>query len=244
MADLAPASGFDHCGCFDHRASGGAASYPNSAGRLVATRCRRVSPERRQRCDAIVLLAPVAEALEDPGGHGRVQQRRAGTDLAHALEEVVAAHLLEDVAGRAGHDAVEHGLVVGERGQHQAADLRVAGADLPGDLDAAALLQLDVEHGHIGPGGRDPVQGLSAGGRLADDLDVALALQQVAHPAPDDLVVVEEEDASGHRAIVAGGSRRDQGPWSRVGRDLGLYAAPRPSPRMSRSIPSQLRGPP
>ncbi len=36
-------------------------------------------------------------------------------------------------------------------------------------------------------------QGLLDGGRLAGHRDVRLVVQQVAHPAPDHLVVVEEE---------------------------------------------------
>ena len=66
-------------------------------------------------------------------------------------------------------------------------------ADLAAGLDAVAVLQAHVEHGDVGVEGVDPADGLGLGARLADDLDVALGLEQVAQAPPDDLVVVEQE---------------------------------------------------
>lgn len=51
-----------------------------------------------------------------------------------------------------------------------------------------------VQDGHLRAGGGDPREGLPGVARLAHHLDVALRLQEVAHPAADHFVVVEDED--------------------------------------------------
>ena len=61
-------------------------------------------------------------------------------------------------------------------------------------LDPVAVGQAHVEHGHVRPQRRDPGQRGGRGARLADHLDVRLGLEQVAHAAPDHLVVVQQED--------------------------------------------------
>ena len=72
-------------------------------------------------------------------------------------------------------------------------------AQLAAHLDPVAVGQAHVEHGHVGADGGDPLQGLRSRARLADDLEVVVGLQQVAHAAADDLVVVEQEDARSER---------------------------------------------
>ena len=151
------------------------------------------------RTGQLVLVALVSDPVEHPGGDERVEQRAPGGDLADAVDQVGAADLLEHVAGRPGHDRGVDGLVLGERGQHDAGDLRVPGADLAADLDPVAVGQPDVEDGHVGRGGRDPPVGLLGRSGLADDLEVVLRLEQLAQPAADDLVIVEQEHAGGHR---------------------------------------------
>ena len=96
-----------------------------------------------------VRLGRVAEPLEDLGGERRVEERLAASDAAHAVDEVGAADLLEDVAGGAGHDRAEERLVVGERGEHQAGDLGVLRADLAAHLDPVAVGEADVEDGDV-----------------------------------------------------------------------------------------------
>ena len=68
----------------------------------------------------------------------------------------------------------------GRHGTHVAADLH------PGTVG-----QPDVEHGDVGARGRDPVARLLGGARLPDDFEVLLRLEEIAHTAPDDFVVVE-----------------------------------------------------
>ena len=101
----------------------------------------------------LAVAQPLEHALRWPG----VEQRLARRHLADRVDEVVAADLLEDVAGGAGHDRVEQGLVVGERRQHQALHLGMRRADLAAHLDAAAVGQAHVEHGDVGPCGGDAV---------------------------------------------------------------------------------------
>ena len=108
------------------------------------------------------------------------------------------ADLLEDVASRARHDGGEQGLIVGVRGQHQARNLGVAGPDLPADLDAASVGQPDVEDRHIGLQGGDLLQPQLRRGGLTHHLHVLFAFEQRLQSCPDQLVVVEDENANRH----------------------------------------------
>ncbi len=170
--------------------------------------------------------ARLPQPLEHPAGQRRVEERLAAADAAHAVDEVGAADLLQDVAGGAGHDGAEQGLVVGERREHQAGDLGVLRADLAADLDAVAVGQADVEDGDVRARGRDAPVRLLGGAGLADDLEVVLGLEQVAQAAADDLVVVEEEHADRHcrqSRLVAG--QGSAGP--RSGAVMSEVAGPR-----------------
>ena len=124
-----------------------------------------------------------------------------GRHVAHRVDEVVAADLLEHVARGARHDRGEERLVVVVRRQDQGADGGVLGPDRAADVDARAVRETRVEDGDVRAECGDAPGGLVGRGRLADDLDVTLCLEQLADPAPGYLVVVEEEDA-------------DRGGWS------------------------------
>ena len=139
-------------------------------------------------------------------GDGRVEQRLAGGDPAHRVDQVVAADLLEHVAGGAGHDRGEQRLVVVVRREDQGRDLRVAGPDVAADVDAGAVGQPAVEDRDVRTQRGDAPAGLLGQAGLADHLDVALGLEQVPQPAPDHLVVVEQEDPD--RVLRGGGVRR------------------------------------
>ena len=110
----------------------------------------------------------------------------------------VPADLLEQVPGRAGEDGGVDGLVVGERRQHHAGDLGAAGADLSAHLDPAAVRQAHVEDGDVRVGHRDAVVGLLDASGLTHDLEIVLGVDELAKPAADDLVVVEQEHTGGH----------------------------------------------
>ena len=137
----------------------------------------------------------VPHPLHDPAGGLRVQHRLAGRQRPHRADQVGAADLLEHVSGRTGHDRVEQRLVIPERGEHQAGDLRHLRPDVAAHADAVTVRQPDVEHGHVRLQGRDPGQRGFRGARLADDDDVGLGLQELSDAPPDDLMVVQQEYA-------------------------------------------------
>lgn len=119
---------------------------------------------------AVVLLGPSTEALDDTGGDRRVEQRLAVGDTTDGVEQVVAAHLLQDVARGPGHHAVEERFVVGVGRQHHAGDLGVGGAYVATDLDARAVAELDVEHRHPGQARRDSSEGVLHRAGFTDDV--------------------------------------------------------------------------
>jgi hypothetical protein len=94
----------------------------------------------------------LAEAVEHALGDGRVEQVLAGPDGPDGPDQLVALDLLEDIAGRPGHDRGEQGLVVGEAGQHQHLGLGAGGADVAGGLDPGAVGEADVHDDHVGQG--------------------------------------------------------------------------------------------
>jgi hypothetical protein len=153
-----------------------------------------------ERGQLVVGGAP-PQPVEHPGGHGRVEQRLAPPHPADGVDELVPPHLLEHVAGRPRHDRGVHGVVVRERGQHQAGDVLVARAHGAAHLDAVAVGQLDVEDGHVRLGGRDAAERLGLGAGLADDEHVVFAVQQLTQSPAHDLVIVEEEHPNGHRHV-------------------------------------------
>ena len=67
------------------------------------------------------------------------------------------------------------------------------GPDLAAHLDAAAVRQAHVQHGHVRAGGRDPDQRLGRRTGLADHLDVVLDREQFVDAPADHFVVIEEE---------------------------------------------------
>ena len=137
--------------------------------------------------------------------------------------------LLEQVAGRAGHDRVEESFVVAEGGQHEATRSGSLRAHLPTDLHTVAVGEADVEDGDVGPDRADAADGLLRAVGLTDDLDVVLGLEEVAQSTADDVVVVHQEHADRHRAILAGaGGRRQR---TRVARTVGTLVPPVPDLR-------------
>src|SRR5918997_4730479 len=53
---------------------------------------------------ARLLVGAAPQAVEDTGGDAPIEQRLAGGHTADVVDEVAAAHLLEDVTAGAGHD--------------------------------------------------------------------------------------------------------------------------------------------
>src|SRR5690606_2523897 len=118
----------------------------------------------------------------------------------HGVSDVLSAHLFEQVTGGAGHDGAAHGLLVVERGEHQAAGRGGLGAQFTAQLDAVGLVlpEPHVHHGHVGLDVHGDGQRLVGAARLRDDLDVGFVAQQLPQAATDDLVVVDEKYLDGH----------------------------------------------
>ena len=151
----------------------------------------------------LLVLRSGAQPIEDTARHRGIEERLAPADPADAVHQVRTPDLLEDVAGRAGHDRAEQRLVIRERREHEALDLGVGGPDLPAHLDAVAVGETHVEHGHVGLRRRDAAVRLLGRTGLAHDGEVVLGLEQLPQPAPHHLVVVEEEHPHRHAAILA-----------------------------------------
>ncbi len=67
----------------------------------------------------------LAQPLQHPGGHQRVEEGLTTADPADSVDKIGAAHLLQHVAGRSREDRAEQRFVVCERGEHQARDFGV-----------------------------------------------------------------------------------------------------------------------
>ena len=121
----------------------------------------------------------------------RAEQHLAVGDAADGRDEVVAAHVLQDVAPRAGEHRGVDGFVVGERRQHEAPQVGSAFVQGAAQVDAAAVGEAHVEHRDVQLLEVD-VECLGERAGLGHDLEVALGLEQFAQSPAHDLVVVDE----------------------------------------------------
>ncbi len=100
-------------------------------------------------------------------------------------------------------------VVVAERGEHQHPGGRALGQDPAGRADPVHAGHAQVHHHHVGrePGGqRDR---LPAVARLADHLEVGLGVAEHPQAGPDQLLVVDEQDAD-HAAAPGSTVRTSQ----------------------------------
>ena len=130
----------------------------------------------------------------DLAGHRRTDRGR----------EVVGLGVLEQEAARAGLDRGGDAVLVDEAREGDDLDRGVPGLDLGRGGDPVHLGHQQV-HDHdvrCQFGGRR--QRRQPVGRLADDLEVVVERQEVAHAATDHRVVVDEQDPDpiGHRSMV------------------------------------------
>ena len=82
-------------------------------------------------------------------------------------------------------------------------DLGMRRSDFAAHLDAVAIGKPHVEDRDVGTRRRDAAERLFGGSGLADDLEVVLGFEELPQPAPNDLVVVEQEDADRHAPYSA-----------------------------------------
>ena len=108
-----------------------------------------------------------------------------------ASAEGVRVDVLVDVAGGAGAQRGDHGALLGEAGDDQHPGRVGQLAQSAQRLDAVHAGHLDVHQDDVGPQFLGAGDSLGAVGRLADDLDVVLDLQEGAQAPADHLVVVD-----------------------------------------------------
>ena len=74
----------------------------------------------------------------------------------------------------------------------------------PGGLDAVDVRHAHVHQHHVGPRPGDQVDGVAPVGRLADHVDVGLALEDHPEPGAHHRLVVDQHDADRHVAATIG----------------------------------------
>src|SRR5919106_3859303 len=157
-----------------------------------------------RRGDLLSLLGPLghrSELREELGGHGRGDARLPAPHRADGVGDLLRGDLLQQVARRSGLDGVvQVGLLVAD-GQHE--DLHVGHEflDLLRGLDPRALGHPDVHEDHVGHELLGLVDGLLAVGCLPDHLDVRLLLQDHLESAPEESVVVDDQDVQALRGL-------------------------------------------
>src|SRR6187431_2088831 len=112
--------------------------------------------------------------------------------MADPINQAEAPNLLEQVARCSGHDGGEECLLVVERGQYHAVDLRMRRANLSADLDPAAIGQARIEQGDVWSRGRNASQRLSGISGLPNNLDVISGIEQVREATPHQLMIIED----------------------------------------------------
>lgn len=103
---------------------------------------------------------------------------------------------------RTGEDGIEHRLIIGVRGEHQAADAGHPRHQFATQLDSVSIGQTDVEHGDIGSERRDPGQRLRIRRRLSDYGEIRVRGEKFRDATAHDFVIVHEKDAD-HSATSA-----------------------------------------
>lgn len=109
------------------------------------------------------------------------------------INEVIAADVLENVAGRTRHDGVKQRLVVGIRREHEAPDLGHERSNVSAHLDPRAVWEPYVEDGDVRPRRWDAVHCLLLRTSLAHDSHIALESEEIGKTTPDEFVIVHEE---------------------------------------------------
>ena len=125
---------------------------------------------------------PAVLPQHQPGQPGRehgVAQRHPS----YGVEQLVARRRLHQVAGRAGLDRLEHVVLLAARGQDQHPDGRVLLDHLGGHRDPVGLGDLQVEHEHVGPRGREPGDRLGPVGRRRDHVACPASVRSRATPS-------------------------------------------------------------
>ena len=144
------------------------------------------------------------DGVDERVGGLRRERARAGVRPADRLGELLAAHVLEEAAERAGAQHALDELGVGEARERQDLGLGAGTEDLRRRLGAVhASGQYEVHQDDVRARlGAQPDR-RSPGVGLADQVDVAEEAQDGLESAADQLVVVDDHDSDGGRLRAA-----------------------------------------
>ncbi len=180
---------------------------------LFADRSRQL-PATDPQGRGLVLSCGAALFAQLPHEHrggAVVQQRPSRGDRAHGRDQLRPANVLDQEPTGPGEHGPHHGLLVHERGQHEAADMRRGGQQIAAQPHPAAVGQAHIQHGHIRPQRRHPAPGLGTGRGLADHGEIVGVLDEFANSEAYDLVIVDQEHRHHRRtSLPYRGSRPTQ----------------------------------
>ena len=143
------------------------------------------------------------EATAGLAEHLVVDQVLAGDDAADDHHEVFGRDVLEDERRRAGLDGVEQRVLVLFGRQDDDRRRGELPLDPLGRLDAAGRGQREVHEDHVGVGRERRVHRRPGVVRLGDDLEVGLALEDLADADAEQRVVVDDDDPHPLVGLVA-----------------------------------------
>ena len=142
--------------------------------------------------------------LHQAGDDRRREQRVAGGDGAHGVAQPVGRGVLEEEAARAGLQCARDELVVVVAGDDQDPRLAARGQDQLRRLDAVEHRHREVHQHDVGVVLERDFDALGAVPGLAGHLEVGLGVEQLAHAAAHEHVVVDEDDPCPGRGHAAG----------------------------------------
>ena len=168
----------------------------------------------------------VGVAVEEATGHRRRKQRVPARHGPDGGDEVDRRDVLQEEPAGTGAERLDDVLVGVEGRQHQHATRRrdALADELTGRLDAVEGGHADVHDDDVRAAPAGLGDALATVGRLADDLDVILAVEDHPEAGPDELLVVHEQDADAHAgtpevvAAVADASGR----WAWTRKPVGV----------------------
>jgi hypothetical protein len=171
------------------------------------------------------------QLAQQPRRDGRRQYGLAPERRSHGADERLARRILEEVARRAGRDRGPD-VAVGVEGGEDEDPGRVA--DLGQLVDRARTVDLghpEVHEDDVGPEPLGRNHRLAAVGRLADDLELRIAVEDAAEAVADDRVIVDDEQADRWHG-------RHQGAWTPIAGTRADTAVPPPGSDSIASVPA------
>src|SRR3954464_8941238 len=211
--------------------------------------------QRIRRTQRVEVPVHVFEAAQHPFGHGGPGGRSARGDLANGLGQLLERDVLQQIASRSGPHRLEqrHIIIKGCQDDYRREiPFRLQCLEY---LDAVLFRHPEIEQHHVRLFTADRSEAVVPIGRLRDYRHVAGEFEQRAHALPDQVLIVDEDDADharGGRGMIARTSNPASGPGaastrppncskrSRIPRNpfpIVNVFAPRPSSRACRVTP-------